>query len=1085
MISLINQQNTKSVIVINAIVLCALTFSSPDTSAENDRRVADYDAKSYNNISYPGIEPPLSDRAVGIDERSLWRLLSDKKYEQLNKMIKRFKDTYPDWEPPADLMAAKIRGEIKEAINQNEYDKIIQISKQTPSAFTCKDPDHMWTMGNALYAKEKMEELISLYQKMLRNCSDPDLRLVTLQRASTQLPYKTTVGLIDIEMDKPHTAFEKKNVDQFLYDFSSGWFADVWDRKAMEEAEEPIKYLQKPVIDRKDAKMAALLGWWEIQRKNPALARNWFSLAYEWQPDPDAAYGLALSLKDTQQIKESKAIAKEWKMREPRLATLFVEPEIKLKPSTRKRAATEIALEKTIRKYNQGNYQTSLDLSRAALQKTTNKDRISNAQKSTIRSLKMFEAWSLYNLSHYDKAAALFKLLYQEQAEIDSARGLVLSSIKIHEYNTTRSLGASDCGPLSFLSSTRIPTNQPTVRSETSDLYYLFYKSWIGDELNKKDYRSVELKILRIAQRIIELEDCEMASAAGWAYLEKGDLGSSLFWFERSMAWCPSVDNAYSLALVKRKLGDLEGAEKLAENWSDKTNNVTHDINKLHSELLLERATREYENENYTQSLALAQKSAKLNPSTDADKLIAWNKFQLGDLKQAAEDFEKLYRNKPDQQSADGLATVLTTLGDEESEKLLEDLANELGGPLNDHVSDLHAMQYYHKDQFVLAENTRVNILPELKNVDTAAISLTPYARHRSGEDGLGRLDMIGAELAGRAFAGRHHFYANLDFMNLDSGSPADNAQLGSNANKLFNTYTIAPTEEESLLIEPRLSYRYEADISPHFSIGTTPLGGELGGVLTGEIGVDWRHGSHGMDLYSLKLFRKNKQESILSISGIVDPVTGNKWGRVVETGIQGDLRYQIKKDWTLTSGGMFGNLDGHSVADNDHFGFWASLGYNIEQNGFKYLTVGPAYRFEHFEKNRRFFTFGHGGYFSPDALHRLGGELNFQTAEAKKFIIKGRAALGYQYTSEDDAFAFPLSNTGPLLKGDDSNGVAFDTQLSAVYRVTPWIQVGAFLNLTQSPDFDDFGGGLMLRINVFDRPAVFSMDLPAQPWNE
>ncbi len=1086
----------QKLIVIVSMTILPLAFNALNPRAEDERLIADYDAKTYDNISYPGIKtPPVSDNALGIDERSLWKLLANKKYDQLNVMIKRFRRTYPDWQPPEELMAAKIKGEIKEAIITEDPGRIIKIAKNYPSEFTCEEVDHMWSLGNALHTKGKTEKLFSLYQKILADCADPDHRLITLQRASTQLSYGATVDLINIEMDKSHSAFEQTNIDQFRYDFFTGWFTDAWDRKNMAESEIPAMHLQKPVVDREDAKMASLLGWWELQRKQPALARNWFSHSLEWEEDSDTAYGLALALRDTQQVDESMTIAANWKDREPRMSTLFAAPMISVPATTSsrvslippRRSASEIALEKTIRKYNKGDYQGSLNLSQNALRRISGKSR-NLSHKKNIRSLKIFEAWSLYNLSRNREAADRFESLYLQQTEIDSARGLVLSSIENNEFEKVRTLGATDCGPLSFLSSTRIPTDQPNVRNEISDLYYLFYKNWISEELNNKDFRSVELKVLRISDRIIELEDCNMAAAAGWAYLEKGDLGSSLFWFERSMSWCPSLDTAYSLALIKHKMGDTKGALKLTSEWRQKSSNLSHEvnsINKLHSEILLERAAHEYELQNYTQSLALAQESSELNLSPEADKLIAWNKYQLGDVQEAAKDFEKLYRNNPDQQSADGLFTTLTARGDVGDEKHLEELANELGGPLNDHISDLHAVQYYHQDQFVTAEQTRVNVLPELKNVDTAAVSLMPYARHRSGDNGLGQLDMIGAELAGRAFAGNHHFYASLDFMNLDSGSPVDNAQLGSNVNQLFNTFTTTPTEEESLLIEPSISYRYEAAISPHFSIGTTPLGGEVSGALTGEIGVDWRHGPHGMNQYSLKLFAKNKQESILSISGIVDPVTGNKWGRVVETGIQGDLRFQIKEAWTLTAGGMFGNLDGHSVADNDHFGLWTSLGYNLDRNGFKYLTVGPAYRFEHFDENRRFFTFGHGGYFSPDAFHRLGGEVNFQTEEAKQFIVKGRAALGYQYTSEDDAFAFPLSNTGPILNGDDSDGVAFDSQLSAVYRVTPWVQVGAFLNVTQSPDFDDFGGGLMLRINLFDRPAVFSMDLPVQPWNE
>ena len=1094
------KQNILNAIVITSICVLPLTIDSLNPSAENERTINsefnNYDATTYDNISYPGIKaPPPPENALGIDERSLWRLLADKKYDQLDKMIERFRGTYPDWQPPEDLIAAKIKGEIKEAMISEEPDRVIENSKNYPLAFTCEEIDHMWALGNALHKKGNTQALTNHYEKILINCDDSDHRLVTLQRASSQLPYTNTVDLIKLEMKKSHSAFEQDNLDNFHYGFFTGWFADAWDRKQMAEAEIPVMHLQKPVIDRKDAKMASLIGWWELQRKKPALARNWFGHAMDWQKvsnDPtqksqrsDTAYGMALALRDSQQIDESKSIVKDWKDREPRMTKLFASPYVNIRSAIPRRTAAEIALERTIRKYNKGYYQGSLNTSQTALSKISDRGRVSKNQLKTTRSLQMFEAWSLYSLSQYREAADHFESLYLEKSDIDSARGVVLSAIENREYSKIRTLGATDCGPLCFLSSTRIPTDQPNVRSEVSDLYYLFYQSWIGEELKNKNYRSVELKILRIADRIIELEDCKMAAAAGWAYLEKPDPGSSLFWFERSMSWCPSVDNAYSLALVKHKMGDAEGAEKITSNWrkilTEEPGNISHDvhiINKLHSEILLERAVHEYELQNYTQSLSLAQESADLNPSIEADKLIAWNKYQLGDIQQAADAFEKLYRKHPDKQSADGLLTTLSALNKED---YFEELTKELGGPLNDHLADLHASQHYLEDQFVQAELIRKKLFPELKNIDTAAISFTPYARHRRGEEGLGQLDMVGMELAARAFAGQHHFSTSIDFMTLDSGTSAPNARLGSNANQLFNTFITTPTEDESLLIEPFFHYRYQNNLSPYFSVGSTPLGGEISGAFVGDLGVDWRQGD---GKYNLELFAKNKQESILSISGLVDPVTGNKWGRVVEKGIQGNAQYQINDSWTLASGAKLSNLDGHSVADNDHFGTWAYLGYKLYPNGFKYLTVGPAYRFEHYDENRRFFTLGHGGYFSPDTFHRLGAEVNFQTDEGKQFIVKGRASLGYQRTTEDKAFAFPLSNTGPLFTGATNNGAAFDSQLSGVYRITPWLQLGAFLNFTQSPDFDDIGGGLMLRINAFDRPAVFSIDLPDQSWN-
>jgi hypothetical protein len=76
------------------------------------------------------------------------------------------------------------------------------------------------------------------------------------------------------------------------------------------------------------------------------------------------------------------------------------------------------------------------------------------------------------------------------------------------------------------------------------------------------------------------------------------------------------------------------------------------------------------------------------------------------------------------------------------------------------------------------------------------------------------------------------------------------------------------------------------------------------------------------------------------------------------------------------------------------------------------------------------------------------------------------------------------LTQTGPIFQGGGESGIGFDTQLAGVYRLNDRLQLGGFFNVAQSVNFTDLGGGLMLRYLFDSRPAVFSTDLPEQPWN-
>lgn len=1054
---------------ILGVALSVFVTDCLSPKAADEMTVTDYEAKSYDNIYYPELEsePAAVNPVSPVDERALWRLLSKKKYSELKTLIDRYQRQYPDWTPPSDLLAGLIRAEISEAKDNEDWPAIIALHRDYPNAFACGEISNQWTLADAYSATGRSSAVNELYAGLITRCANAEHRLVTLQRASQQLGRNQSENLLALEKSRPHSVDEQTALNNFEYTFYTGWLAQAWEEKNDVQMESALAPIADKITQRKDARTASLLGWWEMRRLNPTKAKDWFAQSLSWEQNNDTAYGLALALRDSNEPDQARVIVKNWQERDRRFLSLF--PKRTVAGSTNyapKLSADEIALEKANRAYKQGNYEQAATIAASTLAQPTKQ-----RNESVARSLGLVEAWSLYHQFQLEAAEDKFVELYQAQEDIESAKGVVFSAIENKHFRRVLDVGRVDCGPLNFFLSSRAPADQPA----TAALYFDFYKSWIGEYLKDKDYFQVLFNFKRIADQVVSRQDANMAGAAGWAYFDKGDYGNALYWFERAMAWSKNADYAYGLAQTMRKLGNLDGATKLAEQWSDESDNMRV----LQAELLLDRANQRYLTGDYVGSLKDAQASSALNPSMAADKLIAWSEYQTGQHALAAKHFESLYRQQPDKESADGLAASLQAM---KQDKQFEQVATELGGPIKDNVDDMHAIRQFYRDQFILTDHTRKNVLPELKNIGTPSLSVMPYARHRSGESGLGQLDMTGIEIEARMAHGLHHFTASLDLINLRSGSPVNNALLGRNVNGLFNQFAVTPTTKESSLLEPMFGYRYEGPISPYIQIGTTPMGAEIGEALVGKVGIDIKTDTTHV---TAEAFAENKQESILSTVGIVDPVSGESWGRVVEKGVRANLRQKINEKWSYNVGGQLSTLDGHNVADNDHLAAWVSAAYELDKKGFKYLTVGPAYRVDHYSDNRSFFTYGHGGYFSPDSFHRLSGEVNFQTNEAKQFVIKGRAALGYQYTDEADANALPLSNSGPIFTGGSDSGMAFDSQLSGVYRLSPWLQLGAFVNITQSPNFDDIGGGVFLRVNAFDRPSVFSSDLKDRPWND
>jgi hypothetical protein len=1029
------------------LFLTLLLPTVPVIAATPSGPIHQYEPKPYSNLRYPQLdqvpdEPTVAD---AVDERPLWRLLRDRQYVELSAELERYRHWYPAWQPPVDLLTSLALGELSAGVksrkDQHAWQELITLAEQHPEDFSCAKIHNRWALGEAYFATGQGYALQTLYEKILSECPDPEQRLVTLQQAGQRLPYAVTAEFLQREQEKDLTPAARTALEDVEYRFHAGWLAIAMQRNAVPEADRAAAFLQNGIVVRRDAGTASLLGWWALRKGRDMQAVDWFKQALSWRHDRELAYGLALAWRHAKRLDQVRILADNWH-EEPRIARLLSDP-----------GRSPIVLA-----YAQGHYQRSLHLAEAALR------RVDKQHPRQRQALQLLKAWSLLKLNAAGKAADQFAALYNDMPNKESARGLVLSSQRLGDFERPQNLARRRGGPLAVLLQPTAPAARPG-----ATLYYDYYRQWLATRVKARSFSAAVELVPRLAQRIVARRDARTALLAAWANYNTGANQAAEQWFAQALAWQPSADAAHGLAMTRRAAGDWAGAEQVARRWGRRypqTQSVGRDA-------LLDRGLAAYSLKHYHESLDYAQKSRQYGASRRGDLLGAWSRFGLGEHGAAAAEFARLYTTQPDDESANGWLTA--GLANDQEVELRKAATAEPDSPLHKRLRDHDADDYFGRDLFVLANANRVNARPGLAQVDSPSLAWLPFARHRSGISGLGQLDMYGVSTQARWGRGLHRFGFDVDMIWLDAGALATGAQVGS----LGTPITTTTLSEDSLVV-PQLSYQYAGALGPYLSIGSTPLGGAVGGVPVATLGLRYRGRNRFWDI---NLFAQNIQQSILSTSGLIDATTGRAWGRVVERGGRGRIWQALNSRWSVTASGTLAQIVGHEVADNLHLGGRFGLGYALAVPGFDYFTVGPAYGFEHYSDNRRFFTYGHGGYFSPEQFHKAGVELNMQTTDGQPFVLRAYTALSYQHTDEANARAFPLTDSGPLLFGGTTDGIAFDTNITGVYRLGPQVQIGGFFDVVQSPNFTDIGGGLMLRLFLEPRPAAVSTDLPGRPW--
>ncbi len=269
-------------------------------------------------------------------------------------------------------------------------------------------------------------------------------------------------------------------------------------------------------------------------------------------------------------------------------------------------------------------------------------------------------------------------------------------------------------------------------------------------------------------------------------------------------------------------------------------------------------------------------------------------------------------------------------------------------------------------------------------------------------------------------------------------------------------------------LITPTLKFHAEGDIKQSYMLGTTPLNGAIAPMATAAGQFEGRN-------WLVNVHQEPVIQSILSYAGLNDPFSSRSRGRVVRSGANGAYTFALGHDYWLSFSGRADYYWGKDVVGN--FGAEGGMaGGKTIATSMGSLTLGVFLSNMHFERNVNFYTFGQGGYYSPNYLFAAGPFLNFEYKAGEKIRWKTELSVNRFHSETDDAPFFPLQNERPgesRFAGSVKDGIGYRLGAEGRYLVTPYVDIGGRFSLEQAAAFSDMSANLGIRIYFSPRNSL------------
>jgi cellulose synthase operon protein C len=211
----------------------------------------------------------------------------------------------------------------------------------------------------------------------------------------------------------------------------------------------------------------------------------------------------------------------------------------------------------------------------------------------------------------------------------------------------------------------------------------------------------------------------------------------------------------------------------------------------------------------------------------------------------------------------------------------------------------------------------------------------------------------------------------------------------------------------------------------------------------------------------------------MISYAGERDPITGAVWGGVTATGVRAGFTHGT------ADSGFYANLSGARLSGthvNDNSSVQGSAGayFKFFANQYGVLKVGANVTGMRYAQNQQYFTYGQGGYFSPDSYLLVNAPITFEGRQGR-FAYRVNGSLGMQTFTEGTplagSFIAAQTVTAPTTNAN------YNLNADVSYKLQQNWYIGTFLNVNNARDYQERAGGFSLR--YMTRPQTIAEGSP------
>ncbi len=279
----------------------------------------------------------------------------------------------------------------------------------------------------------------------------------------------------------------------------------------------------------------------------------------------------------------------------------------------------------------------------------------------------------------------------------------------------------------------------------------------------------------------------------------------------------------------------------------------------------------------------------------------------------------------------------------------------------------------------------------------------------------------------------------------------------------------------------------------PHFAIaaGYTPWGFL---VSTFTARLYWKPNNGP---FTFNFSRDSQTDSQLSYAGLRDPAgtslgtAGAIWGGVVAN--QGGVQFgrgDAQSGYYFGIGGQY--LTGYHVQNNQRFdgtggAYWRAWADPEYGN----LSIGVNFFAMHYAHNENAFTYGMGGYFSPQAYFLGNVPFTWVGHYGTRWHYSIMGAMGLQAFQQSAEPLWPLaaqksletSQNNPFLPAMTSVSANYDWNSQAAYQIGPHWFAGGYLAANNARNYNAATVGFFIRYLFRSQPSTATAPTGLFPW--